>query len=224
MYNDNRASESRLAYSEKQEEDMRRALFCAVCLVFWPLTASAQMYMLSYGPANPPNGFVGFCEKNPKECAPDGKGVTLPESLWDSRVALQQLEDINNDVNQRVKPVTDIAHHDVRDLWTLPEDNRGDCEDYVLQKRHNLIKKGWPVASLLITVVYDEMGAGHAVLVVSTTRGEFVLDNKKGGVVRWSVVAKYYKFSIRQSTANPREWVTLDPANSVFVGAAPASR
>ena len=55
---------------------------------------------------------------------------------------------------------------------------KGDCEDYALLKRHTLIRKGWPVGSLLLTVVRDEKGEGHAVLTARTKQGDFILDNK----------------------------------------------
>ena len=62
--------------------------------------------------------------------------------------------------------------------WNYPDDGYGDCEDYVLLKRRMLMQAGWPREALLITVVRDKKGDGHAVLTVKTNRGEFVLDNQ----------------------------------------------
>jgi predicted transglutaminase-like cysteine proteinase len=39
-----------------------------------------------------------------------------------------------------------------------------DCEDYVLLKRRMLMQAGWPREALLVTVVRDKKGDGHAVL------------------------------------------------------------
>jgi len=42
-----------------------------------------------------------------------------------------------------------------------------------------LLEAGWPRQALLITVVRDKRGDGHAVLTVTTDRGDFILDNQK---------------------------------------------
>ena len=94
------------------------------------------------------------------------------------------------------------------DAWTLPVGGRGDCEDYALQKRHNLISKGWPVSALLMTVVRDEKGEGHAVLTARTVQGDFILDNKIEDVRMWNKTP--YQFVMRQSYLNPKVWVALD--------------
>jgi predicted transglutaminase-like cysteine proteinase len=61
--------------------------------------------------------------------------------------------------------------------------------------------------TLLITVVLDEKGEGHAVLTVATDDGDFVLDNRRNEVLQWSDTN--YKFLKRQSHADPRQWVAL---------------
>ena len=40
------------------------------------------------------------------------------------------------------------------------------------------MQAGWPRQALLITVVRDKKGDGHAVLTVKTDKGEFILDNQ----------------------------------------------
>ena len=89
------------------------------------------------------------------------------------------------------------------------QNGKGDCEDYALLKRHLLIKRGWPVSSLLITVVRDENGDGHAILTARVAQGDFILDNKAGDVRPWSRTG--YRFVMRQSYLNPRVWMSLDP-------------
>ena len=59
------------------------------------------------------------------------------------------------------------------------------------------MKRGWPESALLITVVLDEQGDGHAVLTVRTAQGDFVLDNKHSRVLLWRDVP--YTFIKRQS-------------------------
>ena len=92
--------------------------------------------------------------------------------------AWKDLERVNLFVDGHVKPMTDMEHWGVVERWNYPDDGYGDCEDYVLQKRKMLIQAGWPREALLITVVRDKHGDGHAVLTVKTNTGEFVLDNQ----------------------------------------------
>ena len=41
------------------------------------------------------------------------------------------------------------------------------------------MESGWPRAALLVTVVREKNGNGHAVLTVKTDKGEFILDNQE---------------------------------------------
>jgi len=84
-------------------------------------------------------------------------------------------------------------------------------------KQKVLIGRGWPSASLLLTVVRDEKGEGHAVLTARTSQGDFILDNKSDDVRLWT--RSSYQFVMRQSYLDPKVWVSLDPQD----GASPAS-
>src|SRR5664279_5762749 len=88
-----------------------------------------------------------------------------------------------------------------------PDDGKGDCEDYVLLKRRMLMQAGWPREALLITVVRDKKGDGHAVLTVKTNKGEFILDNQEAQVLAWNKTG--YRFVKRQSQSDPNLWVAL---------------
>jgi predicted transglutaminase-like cysteine proteinase len=66
---------------------------------------------------------------------------------------------------------------------------------------------GFPRQALLITVVRDKKGDGHAVLLVRTDRGDFVLDNQEQKVKLWTDTG--YRFIKRQSQENPNRWVSL---------------
>ena len=58
-----------------------------------------------------------------------------------------------------------------------------------------------------MTVVRDLNGDGHAVLTIKTTRGDYILDNRRNDILRWSDVA--YRFLKRQSAQDPLHWVAL---------------
>ncbi len=164
-------------------------------------------YMRVYGSSQPPYGFVRFCEQSPQYCVQRGNGSRFeatPESLSD-------LDEVNRLVNRSVEPATDIEIYGVSEYWTLPG-TKGDCEDYALLKQKILVGRGWPSSSLLLTVVRDEKGEGHAVLTARTSQGDFVLDNKSDDVRLWS--RSNYQFVMRQSYLDPKVWVSLDPQDA----------
>jgi len=164
-------------------------------------------YMRVYGSSQPPYGFVRFCEQSPQYCVQRGNGSRFeatPESLSD-------LDEVNRLVNRSVEPATDSEIYGLSEYWTLPG-NKGDCEDYALLKQKILVGRGWPSSSLLLTVVRDEKGEGHAVLTARTSQGDFVLDNKSDDVRLWA--RSNYQFVMRQSYLDPKVWVSLDPQDA----------
>lgn len=166
---------------------------------------AALAFQRVYGPTQPPYGFVQLCDEAPGECA---SGTLQDVRFTAGPDRLGQLQEINRFVNRAIQPVTDLEHYGVTEYWTMPKDGKGDCEDYALLKRHMLIELGWPVSSMLMTVVRDERGEGHAVLTARTAQGDFILDNKVDEVKVWSKTP--YTFVMRQSYLNPRAWISLD--------------
>ena len=77
----------------------------------------------------------------------------------------------------------------------------------MLLKRRILMDDGFPRQALLITVVKDQHGDGHAVLTVKTSVGEFILDNFDNEVRPWSQTK--YQFIKRQSQADQNVWVNI---------------
>lgn len=153
--------------------------------------------------ARPPIGWVQFCGEHAEECRvppSEPRDVRLTTATW------KQLNAINNEVNSRIQPATDIEIYGKVEYWTYPAD-RGDCEDYVLLKRHLLIEAGWPRSALLITVVRDQRDDGHAVLTVRTDRGEFILDNQVSDILPWHETG--YRYVKRQDQSDPNLWVSL---------------
>ena len=165
--------------------------------------------MREFGSARAPFGFVSFCERFPADCDRSNSAETRA-SLTLARWA--ELVEVNTLVNASVAPVTDMELYRTVEFWTYPQ-GEGDCEDYVLAKRRMLIERGWPASSLLITVVRDEDNLGHAILSVATDHGDFILDNKNGGINYWQDTP--YKFQKRQSQIDPREWVSLSPVEGL---------
>ena len=121
----------------------------------------------------PVAAYTQLCQAQPDACALDSHKLAFA-----GEARLRQLAQVNAQVNRSILPVKDTDHWGVTDRWTWPaEDGLGDCEEFVLEKRHQLRELGWPISALVITVVITPAGESHAVLVVRTTRGDFVLDN-----------------------------------------------
>jgi len=168
-------------------------------------TRSRQAFMPTFGETTPPIGHVNFCRANAESCRAntDALGRVL---LTASRRS--QLAGVNDRVNTLIKPATDLDLYGVVEHWTIPK-RQGDCEDYVLLKRKLLMDLGWSSSTLLITVVRDERGDGHAVLTVRSTYGDLILDNKHSRILPWALTG--YEFIKRQSHRDPEAWVSLTP-------------
>lgn len=151
-----------------------------------------------------PIGWIEFCSNQPHECI---GATSSPRDVVLSGKAWKDLDRINRYVNDTIKAMPDMRHWGTVEKWSYPTDGYGDCEDYVLLKRKMLIDKGWPPEALLITVVREENGDGHALLTVKTDRGEFVLDNQHWEIRRWYEAP--YRFVKRQSQHDPYTWVSL---------------
>ena len=74
---------------------------------------------------------------------------------------------------------------------------------------------GIPANTLLMTVVRQPNGEGHAVLTVRTDRGDFILDNLDQRVLAWNDTD--YTFLKRQSTANTGTWVSIKAGSDLLV-------
>ena len=149
----------------------------AACAVSSAAQANDKLTFIAVGEsARAPIGWVEFCVEYKSECntrPTAARDVVLSPKAWTDLVR------VNEWVNNHVKPMTDLEHWGVVERWNYPDDGYGDCEDYVLLKRKMLMQAGWPREALLITVVRDKKGEGHAVLTVKTDKGEYVLDNQE---------------------------------------------
>ena len=174
-----------------------------VVSVFGSVSAFATAQMSTGGRTSQPIGHAYFCQQLPAECAVRSASVKAPKL---TRKRWKDLLEVNSYSNNAVQPVTDQDHYGVEEHWTYPK-AYGDCEDYVLLKRYMLQQRGWPASSLLITVVRQPNGDGHAVLTVRTDRGDYVLDNLVSKVKRWDQTP--YKYLKRQSTRHSGHWTTI---------------
>lgn len=154
----------------------------AYALTFGPRTFAAlkhvfpSRYLHEQGNSLPPIGHVILCAKSPEQCALNGSDTV---TLGITEIAVLGL--VNQTVNAGIRPRHDNAP---TDNWSIAP-AYGDCEDYALTKRAELMRRGWPSRALRIAVGNTRRGEGHAVLVVRTTIGDVVLDNRKSRPLLW---------------------------------------
>lgn len=189
-------------------------LTAAFSTLFATASFALPFNMQTVGATNPPVGHYEFCKANPNECDDTGgdRGpAVLTKDIWKTILS------VNYTVNTAVQPLTDMQIFGVDERWAYPR-TVGDCEDYALLKRKMLMRAGISASDLLMTVVLQPNGEGHAVLTVRTDRGDFVLDNMRNKVLLWSETE--YKFLKRQSSVNSANWVKLVDPHSTDVALA----
>ncbi len=158
-----------------------------------------------------PYGWVDFCSRHAEECA-SGKLEAVDLRL--TRQTWKVLNDVNSLANTVIEPISNLDHWGTTlDHWDYPVDGKGDCKIYALFKRKLLIERGFPRQALLMTIVRDLNGEGHAVLTVKTDRGDFVLDNLADDIRPWNATG--YTFYKRQAQDDPNVWLSLGSAKNV---------
>jgi predicted transglutaminase-like cysteine proteinase len=148
-----------------------------------------------------PMGHVIFCTKMPSQCRSFGKAVVRID-----QAKKRELRIVNSKVNRSIRAVNDKGKSGWADTWTVSP-RSGDCEDFALTKRAELIKRGWPSRALRIAVAKTSWGEGHAVLIVRTNEGDMVLDNRRSSIVPWHKAGlKWLKI---QSPNNAKRWLAI---------------
>lgn len=165
-------------------------------------SAGSQMVLRGY--AFPPPAFHEFCASEPRLCSTAGSVRKV--TLTPARMA--ELKAVTISVNRRIKEVSDQASTGKADDWRLPK-RVGDCEDFAILKKQELIARGWPASALLLTVA-TRRGEGHVVLTVRTDKGDLVLDNMTNAVRDWS--KSPYRYFARQSQRTQGKWERIRSA------------
>lgn len=120
-----------------------------------------------------PRGAAAFCAQSAEICRGGGSNTA---QYSPSLLAL--LKAVNGRVNSSIRYT---AERGGQDVWQL-NPRRGDCEDYAISKRAALIDAGISPNSLRVVLTLTRRGAPHAVLMVRTSKGDYILDNERGSV------------------------------------------
>ncbi|HEY5796117.1 MAG TPA: transglutaminase-like cysteine peptidase [Bosea sp. (in: a-proteobacteria)] len=140
-----------------------------------------------------PLDYTRFCLRHAADCE-----IGVPDAVIEMTTAVEaDIRRINREVNQRIRPVKQTSE------WQI-DPAVGNCNDYVVTKRHELLAAGLPASALLIAVVKTPAGEGHLVLIVRTDRGDLVLDNLTSEIRRRGDTA--YAWLKRQSARDGALW------------------
>jgi predicted transglutaminase-like cysteine proteinase len=151
-------------------------------------------------PTLAPFQHVRFCLRYPSDCKSN--------PAEDERIELNAetsdlLKRVNRSVNISIIPTLKSYGSNLGDGWTIAP-NMGDCNDYAVTKRHQLLANGLPSKALRLSVVKTASGIGHLVLVVATTNGDVVMDNLTIAIRPWRTTD--YQWIKIQSASNPLFW------------------
>jgi len=145
--------------------------------------------------------------------APAAQGAVLTTLAWTTRPERDQmklLNQVNQLVNRTVKKATDLDLYGQVEYWALPRlvngKLYGDCEDYALEKRRQLIEAGVPETALSMAVAFTNRGESHAVLMVSLESGDWVLDNLTPWATPWGDLNYHW---VERQVPGTSQWTTI---------------
>jgi predicted transglutaminase-like cysteine proteinase len=154
-------------------------------------------------PTLAPFSYTMFCLRYEAECRPRrsfrGGPIRLTEKRW------TDLRQVNRTVNVAIAPARNELGL-AGETWVI-NPVRGDCNDYAVSKRHELLQRGWPARVLLLGEVVVGSGEHHLVLLVRTRSGDVVLDNLTPQIKPWWRTP--YRWVRVQSPGSNRLWAAV---------------
>lgn len=137
--------------------------------------------------------YASYCNRHPDYCDLSG-----PQLVEFSRNTLKLLESANTAINRSIDcSMTDLELYGFEEFWEIPSDGFGDCEDIALIKRERLVEIGLPRGAMTIAIVHHQKTMSqHAVLLVETTAGTYLLNSLADDVALWHEAP--YNFEARE--------------------------
>ncbi|MCE5973044.1 transglutaminase-like cysteine peptidase [Sinirhodobacter sp. WL0062] len=190
--------------------NLRRALSGAILaglsfgLLITPQSADAIMstaFLQSKGAAPAPSGARALCQQYDWACATSqGPAHRIADEF-------RLIKAVNSQINRAVRSIDDKRQYGVAENWALPTKRGGDCEDFALLKKYELIRRGVDPQRLLIATALDRNRNSHAVLIYRSDQGDYVLDNLTSQVKTWK--GTRYFFLRMQDPATPSRWMNV---------------
>ncbi|HCQ67399.1 MAG TPA: hypothetical protein DIU07_20675 [Rhodobacteraceae bacterium] len=178
------------------------AAVTAIVFIASPQDASASNEFIQHkGGAPAPDGAQAICNTYSWACA-----RATPQNAPPSD-QLQHVAAVNARINRSVRAIEDDQQYGVTEYWALPTRAGGDCEDFALLKKRELVSLGIDPRRLLIATVLDRQRNPHAVLVFRSDEGDLVLDNLTNQIKSWRDTR--YMFLQMQDPDRPTHWVNI---------------
>jgi predicted transglutaminase-like cysteine proteinase len=168
------------------------------------------------GPTLAPMAHTLFCMRYADDCAIHGvdfrrRNIALTPERWN------ELNTINREVNRDIIPERNMGGIATEEWLISPP--AGDCNDYAVTKRHELLARGWPSRTLLLSEVVVPSGEHHLVLVVRLKEVDLVLDNLSANIRPIAIAARMYEWVRVESPYNPKFWTSVNFPTSVRLAA-----
>jgi len=132
-----------------------------------------------------PMAFHIFCLRYADQCKLQRK-IFRGGPVRSTAARWEELKEVNDLVNAAIAPERNDEGL-AGEKWLIAPES-GDCNDYAVTKRSELLDRGWPARVLLLGEVVTGSDEHHLVLVVRTHSGDLVLDNLSSSVRAWSRV------------------------------------
>lgn len=162
--------------------------------------ADGPARLTSYGPTARPSGAAWLCSAFQGACHHASLAIAPAQDAQ----ALSLARSVSALVNHTIVPRDQRFDGPQADAWTLPVANQGDCKRFAVMKKQMLAKAGLPPSSLLLAVVLRPDNDLHAVLVLRSASGDYVLDNLTDSVRAWTDTG--YTFLKMQDPAHGERW------------------
>jgi len=153
----------------------------------------------------PPVAHTIFCTNYPRECGRSEASASF--LITDQKLLYAELDWVNRRVNAAILPSPAKASGVFSDRWLLFP-TTGNCNDYVVSKRHELMARGWPSSALLLAEVALKTGEHHLILVASAGGASYILDNLRPEIVPLTSSVGYRWIRIESPQA-PEMWVRM---------------
>jgi predicted transglutaminase-like cysteine proteinase len=160
-----------------------------------PQDSNLLMPIVDASPTLAPFQHVRFCLRYPSDCKSNPAENDRIELNTETSDLLNR---VNHSVNVSIVPTLKSYGENLGDGWTIAPE-MGDCNDYAVTKRHELLESGLPSKALRLSVVKTASGIGHLVLVVVTTKGDVVMDNLTEVIRPWQNT-DYHWLKIQSAT------------------------
>jgi predicted transglutaminase-like cysteine proteinase len=182
---------------------------------FFDLPRALTLHLGKIGfaaPVLPPIGHTRFCLQYHDDCKVQGidfrrRNIALTLQRW------SELNAVNREVNRSIIPEITMGSGPTEQWVIAPR--RGDCKDYAITKRHQLLALGWSSRALLLAEVIVPSGEHHLVLVVRTAEVDLVLDNLNGDIRTAPMTYGQYQWVRIEMPQNPKFWARVQTATTM---------